>query len=234
MKTPIDRIKGQITAIHTDGTITINAHYGDLTTLIKRDYKNVTVEFHDNRKLSDKQRKMCWAMINDIADWQGASRSATARDLANYARKMDFLINELSENAESLFSLSDAPMSLVAAYQNYLIRFILEHDIPTKIPLYEYADDINDYVYQCLIHKKCAVCGKQGELHHVDAVGMGNSRKEIIHEGMECFPVCRVHHMEAHTMGNKAFFEKYHFSHGVEIDKTLCRIYKLKSKEAKA
>ncbi len=233
MKSPIDRVEGKITAIHTDGTITINAYYGDLTTLIKRDYKNVTVEFHDGRKLSDRQRKMCWAMINDIADWQGASRSATARDLANYARKMDFLINELSVNAKRLFSLSDAPMSLVAAYQNYLIRFILENDIPTKIPLYEYADDMNEYVYQCLIHKKCAICGKPSELHHVDAVGMGNNRNEIIHEGMRCFPLCRAHHTEAHTLGNKSFFEKYHFDHGIEIDKTLCKIYKLKSREGK-
>lgn len=233
MNKVIDRIEGRITAIHTDGTVTISAYYGDLTTLIKRDYKNVTVQFHDSRKVSHKQRNMCWSMISDIAEWQGSTRSQTAKDMANHARKVDFMINELGENADTLFSLSDAPMSLVAAYQSYLIRFILENDIPTKRPLYDYAEDISDYIYMCLIHKKCAVCGRPSELHHIDAVGMGRDRKEIVHEGMRCLPLCREHHSECHNKGNKDFMELYHFDEGVIIDKTLAKIYKLKAREVK-
>ena len=121
-------------------------------------------------------------------------------------------------------------MSLVASFQRFLIKFIIENDVPVKRPLLEYVDDVNDYVYHCLINKKCCICGKKADLHHVDAVGMGRDRTEIVHLGMRALPLCREHHTEAHTRGDKAFVELYHFCEGIEIDKTLCKIYKLKGK----
>ena len=69
------------------------------------------------------------------------------------------------------------------------------------------------------------------ELHHVDRVGMGRDRTDILHEGMEALPLCREHHAEAHTMPDAEFFEKYHLDGGVVLDKTLCRIYKLKHRK---
>jgi hypothetical protein len=89
------------------------------------------------------------------------------------------------------------------------------------------VDDIADYVYSCLVNKKCCVCGLHTELHHVDRVGMGRDRTEILHEGMRALPLCREHHREAHDMGEDAFQARYHLSDGIELDKTLCRIYKL-------
>ena len=222
------RVKGRIFDIRPDGTVLIAANIGQWEKLLDQKTTHVWIDPIDGRQLSDRQRKMCWAMIRDIADWQGQSSSATARDMVNYARKVDFLVSEMQDNADKLFSLSDAPMSLVAAYQTYLIRFILEHDIPTRRPMLEYADDINDYVYACLIHKKCFVCGKPADLHHVDTVGMGRDRTEIVHEGMECVPVCREHHTEAHNLGKRSFFDRYHIDRGIALDKTLCRIYKVK------
>ena len=222
------RVKGRIFDIRPDGTVLIAANIGQWEKLLDQKTTHVWIDPIDGRQLSDRQRKMCWAMIRDIADWQGQSSSATARDMVNYARKVDFLVSEMQDNADKLFSLSDAPMSLVAAYQTYLIRFILEHDIPTRRPMLEYADDINDYVYACLIHKKCFVCGKPADLHHVDTVGMGRDRTEIVHEGMECVPVCREHHTEAHNLGKRSFFDRYHIDRGIALDKTLCRIYQVK------
>jgi len=229
MKTPIDRVREKIVKAE-NGYITLVAPYDDWFTLTKRGYKEAYVELIDSRKVSDKQRRMCFALIGEIAEWQGQSRSETAKDLVNEARTLDFLINELGENADKLFSLSDAPMSLVAAYQRYLIRFVIYNGIPTKRPLYEYADDITDYIYSCLIKHKCAVCGRYADLHHIDRVGIGRDRHDIIHEGMEAIPLCREHHGEIHTTGDKTFMERYHFDGGIELDKTLCRIYKLKSK----
>lgn len=230
MKTPIDVVKGQITDIdeHT-GVVTIKAKYDDWYTLVKRGYRKCYVEMIDSRPLSDKQRRSCWALIGAIAEWQGQSRSATAKDMINEARKIDFLINELGENAERLFSLSNAPMSLVAAYQRYLVHFVIENDIPTKFSLLDMVDDISDYVYSCLINKKCAICGKHADLHHVDRVGMGQDRTDMCHEGMEALPLCREHHEEAHSMPDSEFFNLYHLDGGITLDKTLCRIYKLKS-----
>ena len=93
-----------------------------------------------------------------------------------------------------------------------------------------YVDDIQDYVYSCLVNKKCAVCGKPADLHHIDHVGTGRDRDEIIHEGMEAMPLCREHYTEAHTIGQKTFEDKYHFDGGIILDKTLCRIYGLKAR----
>lgn len=234
MKTPVDTVVGTIVDVDERGTMTIKAHYDDWPTLVKRGYRECRIELIDSRPLSGKQRRMCWAMIGEIAEWQGDMRSATGRALArefvNDARKLDFLISELGENADKLFSLSNAPMSLVAAYQRYLVRFIVSNDIPTKKPMLEYVDDVADYVYSCLINKRCCICGRVADLHHVERVGMGRSRTEICHEGMEVLPLCREHHTEAHTMPDDAFFERYHLDKGVQLDKTLCRLYGLKSK----
>ena len=229
MKTPIDRAKGKIIDVKP-GTVTVSVPYDDWLTLTKREYKECWVQFIDDRKLSDKQRKMCWALIGEIAEWQGQSRSETQKDLVMEARKLDFMINELGEDAELLFSMSDAPMSLVAAFQRYLIHFVVYNGIPTKRPLIEYADDTADYIYACLINKKCAVCGRKADLHHVDRVGMGRDRQDIVHAGMEVLPLCREHHTEIHTKGDTAFCELYHIDDGIKLDKTLCRIYKLKAK----
>lgn len=234
MKTPVDTVVGTIVDVDERGTMTIKAHYDDWPTLVKRGYRECRIELIDSRPLSSKQRRMCWAMIGEIADWQGDMRSATGRALArefvNDARKLDFLISELGENADKLFSLSNASMSLVAAYQRYLVRFIVSNDIPTKKPMLEYVDDVADYVYSCLINKRCCVCGRAADLHHVERVGMGRSRTGICHEGMEVLPLCREHHTEAHTMPDDAFFERYHLDKGIQLDKTLCRLYGLKSR----
>lgn len=227
MKTPVDVVTGRIVDIdERTGEVTIKAHYDDWHTLVKRQYRECWVEMKDARPLSDKQRKMCHALMNEIADWSGSERSIMKEQL-----KLDFIVGELGEAAERLFSLSNAPMSLVAAFLRFLVHLVLEYDIPTKKPMLEYVDDIRDYVYSCLMNKKCCICGAPAELHHVERVGMGRNREEIIHEGMEALPLCRGHHTEAHTMPDQEFFDKYHLDGGILLDKTLCRLYRLKARK---
>lgn len=168
---------------------------------------------------------MCYALLREIAAYTGDSEQQT-KELF----KIKFLADELVETGETIFSLSNAPMSLVCAFQRYLIRFILDWDVPCSIPLLKYVDDIDDYVYGCMVNKKCCVCGKPAELHHVDRVGMGRNRDEIVHEGMEALPLCREHHNEIHRVGEGVFLPHYHLNGGVILDKTLCRIYGLKAK----
>ena len=179
----------------------------------------------DSRPLSDKQRKACYALMREIADYTGYGTEATKELM-----KLKFLADQVEDLNETIFSLSNAPMSLVCAFQRYLVRFILDWDIPCRFPLINFVDDIQDYVYSCLVNKKCAVCGKPADLHHIDHVGTGRDRDEIIHEGMEAMPLCREHHTEAHTIGQKTFEDKYHFDGGIILDKTLCRIYGLKAR----
>lgn len=226
MKTAMDVVKGQIVDIDEHGIVTIKCFYDDWFTMTKRGYKDCLVQMIDSRPLSDKQRRACYALIGEIADYVGEGKDRTKEYM-----KLKFLADDFGETADKIFSLSNAPMSLVCAFQKYLVSFILQWDIPCHFPLLKFVDDIPDYVYSCLINRKCCVCGSRAELHHVDRVGMGRNRDEIIHEGMEAMPLCRTHHAECHTMGQKEFDEKYHLEGGVPLDRTLCKIYNLKKKQ---
>lgn len=227
MKSPTETIKGRIVGYDEKrGELLIRAPYDDWLTMTKREYKNCLVQPIDNRPLSEKQRKACYALLREIADYTGEGVEPTKELM-----KLKFLVENVEDLGDEIFSLSNAPMSLVCAFQRYLVRFILDWDIPCSFPLLNYVDDIADYVYSCMVNKKCAICGRPADLHHVDRVGMGRDREEIIHEGMEALPLCREHHTEAHTMPDAEFFEKYHLTGGIILDKTLCRIYKLKHKK---
>lgn len=88
------------------------------------------------------------------------------------------------------------------------------------------TDDISAALYSALKHKRCVLCGRDGEIHHVDAIGMGRNRLEIIHLGMRVICLCREHHSEAHQIGQKTFDEKYHV-YGIKADGDICRIWGL-------
>lgn len=226
MKGPVDTITGRIEEYdERRGELTIRAPYSDWPTMVKRGYKECLVQLIDSRTLSDKQRRACYALIGAISDHTGVGKDPTKEWL-----KIKFILEDLEGTADQIFSLSNAPMSLVCAFQRFLVRFILDWDIPTKFSLLDMVDDVPDYIYACLISKKCVVCGRPAELHHVDRVGMGRDRTDILHEGLEALPLCRGHHTEAHMIPDSEFFEKYLLPGGIELDRTLCRIWKLKSR----
>ena len=227
MKTPVDVTKGRIVGYDEKrGELLIRAPYADWFTLTKREYKECLVQPIDGRSLSDQQRKMCYALLREISEYTGQGM-----DSAKEWMKIKFLAEDLEQTADKIFSLSNAPMSLVCAFQRFLIRFILEWDIPCRFSLLEYVDDVADYIYSCLVTKKCCICGAPTDLHHIDRVGMGRNRNDMIHEGLEVLPLCREHHQEAHTMPDAEFFERYHIPGGVVMDKTLCRLYGLKKRK---
>ncbi|WP_373244295.1 putative HNHc nuclease [Megamonas funiformis] len=97
------------------------------------------------------------------------------------------------------------------------------------LPLYELCEDIPKYVWACLMKKRCAVCGKKAELHHVDAIGAGRNRKEIPQIGMQVLPLCRVHHNEIHNIGKLTFLKKY-ILQSIALTKDIAKIYKLTKK----
>lgn len=215
-------LKGKVVGLSEDGTATIKAQV-PLAQFLHREVKEVYVDMIDSRPLSDKQRRMCYALVKAIADWSGSGSEEVKE-----AFKLDFWAERVDTLSDKIFSLSNAPMSLVAEFQRFLVAFILTHDVPTKRPLREYVDDIEAYTYLCLVRRKCAVCGRCAELHHIDAVGMGNDRTEAQHEGREVMSLCREHHMELHTVGKAEFMAKYHLDGGVPCDKTIMKIYGLR------
>lgn len=215
-------LKGKVVGLSEGGTATIKAQV-PLAQFLHREVKEVYVDMIDSRPLSDEQRRMCYALVNAIADWSGSGTEEVKE-----AFKLDFWAERVDTLSDKIFSLSNAPMSLVAEFQRFLVAFILTHDVPTKRPLREYVDDIEAYTYLCLVRRKCAVCGRGAELHHIDAVGMGNDRTEVRHEGREVMSLCREHHTELHTVGKAEFMAKYHLDGGVPCDKTIMKIYGLR------
>lgn len=204
--------------------MTIRVKYTDVATFIRREYHEVEVRPKDSRPLSDKQRRSCYAMIREISEWMGEDTTETKEFM-----KYEFMAGEMLEMADS-FSLANAPMSLVAGFQSFLARFIVRNDIPTKISMLDYVDDIDDFVYACLASKKCCICGKSADLHHCTTVGSQGARDTLNHIGQIVLPLCREHHQEAHLKGLETF-ETFHHVHGVPADKTICKLYKLNMKE---
>ena len=226
-KQVIEQITGRIVDYNEKtGELTIKAVYPDFLTLTRREYDKVSLILHDSRPISGKQRRSCYAMIGEISDWSGMEKE----EIKEYT-KLSFWTTELWQTADTLFSLSDAPMSVVAAFQSWLARFIVANNVPTKRPMLDYVSDTNDYLYTCLKHKKCCICGRRADLHHVDRIGMGRDRTYVVHEGLEVLPLCREHHTQAHTMPDSEFFALYHIDGGIVLDKTLCKIYGLKTRK---
>lgn len=215
-------LKGKIIDLKEDGTAIIACKV-DIGKFIHRQIKEAYIDLIDSRPLSDKQRRMCYALINAIAEWSGSSQESVKQ-----AFKMEFWAGRIDTLADKIFSLANAPMSLVAEFQKFLIDFIIENDVPLKFPLRDYVDDIEHYTYMCLVHKKCAVCGKRADLHHIDAIGMGNDRNEVQHLGREVLSLCREHHTEIHAIGKADFMAKYHLNGGITADRTILKIYGLR------
>lgn len=223
MRGPVDVVRGRIVDYDpTTSEVIIRAKYEDLYTYIKRGYKDCNIQMIDSRTISDKQRRCCYSLLRAISEYTGAGMAAT-----KVWAKRRFAEDELHQ-PDMDFSLADAPMSLVAAFQAFLIRTIVEQEVPCDFPLLRYVDDVPDYLYACTLKKVCCICGKPSDLHHVDAVGAGNDREDIIHEGLRVLPLCREHHMEAHQIGKYTFRDKYHLTDGVVLDKALCQLYGLK------
>ena len=214
-------ISGKIVAWER-GYITIRAPYDNVERFIRREYEEVEIGLKDGRTITPQQRRKAFALIGEIAEYVGDNTEDVKEE-----RKHDFLREHAEGLEKEMFSLSNCSVTRAREFIEYLIKFILRHDIPTHVPLAELADDVDQYVYSCLIYKKCAACGAKAELHHVDTVGMGNNRNKVEHLGRRCLPLCRKHHEEAHQMGDEAFAKYHHLNFGI-IDERIIKVYHLK------
>ena len=183
----------------------------------------VGVELVDKRHISADQRKKAYVLISYIAAWWGYTPLEAMKEML----KLMF-IGE-AETLRRTFSLSDCDMTTARLFITYLIDFCILHGVDVGEPLYQLSEDIPRYVWACLMNKRCAVCGRKAELHHVDAVGMGRNRKEICHIGMRALPLCRGHHTEIHAVGQEDFLRRY-IIEPVRIDERIAKVYRLKAR----
>jgi hypothetical protein len=202
----------------------------DIERAILRKYNDVDVGFNDGRRISNIQRRKCFSIIGEIAEYVEGYRTVQTIEDTKEMLKMGFVFHRLQAMERKMFSLSDVSMSTASEFIDFLIQFCVKNDIPMRISPLEYCEDIAKYIYACLVNKRCCICGKPADLHHVDTIGMGNDRDNVVHIGRDALPLCREHHTELHKKGNKYFIETYHLQ-PVKIDKTIAKIYKLNTKE---
>lgn len=216
-------VTGRIVETRQDG-FTVAVAYNNIDRMLTRQYDEVQIGLQDSRSITPDQRRKAYALMGEIAAYTGYTPEE-----AKLTLKHEFVQKHMEALQKELFSLSDCDMTTAREFISYLIDFCLTFNVPTHQPLADLCDDVERYVYACLMHKRCAVCGHKAELHHVDRIGMGNDRTKVIHIGRRCLPLCRVHHAEVDQIGDDALCGKYHIA-PVLIDSRVVKTYKLHTK----
>lgn len=205
------------------GLLTITAEYDNVMDVARKQYRECEIRLDDGRTITAVQRRKARALVADICNWAGYEVKSEADNIHQILKAY-----MCADWGYEDFSLSNTDITTAKEYINYLIEFCLKNDVTCLDSLLNRTDDINAYLYACLFYGKCAICGRRGEVHHWQSVGMGRNREMIIHEGMLAIDLCRAHHTEAHTVGPRDFEEKYHV-YGIKLDKILCKKRGLKA-----
>jgi len=220
-------VGGKIIRMDEDGSVLICAGLPSIDRAALRKYDKVLVGLPDGRRISPEQRRKCYAMLNEISEWSGELPERMKQIM-----KIDFCVNRLQAIGSKMFSLSDVDVTTAREFIDYLINFMLENGVPSRVPLYELCDDVRRYVYACLMNKACAVCGRKADVHHLSGSRAGHGGlawREKDQTGAKVLPLCREHHRIIHD-GEKEFLEKYHLE-GIQMTKEIARLYKAKMKD---
>lgn len=178
---------------------------GDI--LHEKEIRTAEMRFDDGRHISAEQRKKAYATLNDIAKYTGY----LPEELKEWMKYL-----HISRTGGEYFSLSNCSMDTAREFINTIIEYALENGVELSELGIERTDDIGRYLYYCIKHKKCCVCGRNGEIHHVDTIGMGNDRNKVDDSNYRKMCLCRLHHSMYHQRGMEAF-EKMYKVYGIVI-----------------
>lgn len=168
--------------------------------LAEKHIKNAEMRFDDGRTISAEQRKKAYATIKDISAYTGYLPEEQKEWL-----KYLYIV----KTGGNYISLSDCSMDEAREFINVILEYALQNGVPLEEDGVNRTDDIGRYLYFCIKHKKCAICGLDGEIHHEDAIGMGNDRKTVDDSNYKKICLCRKHHTIAHQMGKERFQKSY-------------------------
>ena len=176
--------------------------------LVDKHIKKAEMRFDDGRSISADQRKMAYATIRDIADFTGYLPEEQ-KEWLKYLY--------VAKTGKEYISLSDCSMDEAREFINVILEYALENGVQLTEQAINRTDDIGRYLYFCIKHRKCAVCGIQGEIHHEDAIGMGNNRKTLDDSNYKKICLCRTHHTIAHQLGIERFQKSYKV-YGIKVE----------------
>ena len=107
----------------------------------------VTVCWSDARTISPDQRRKAYALMGEIAAWSGSSPEEVKA-----AMKVDFRQRAFGGLQQGLISLSDCTMTEARGFISMLIDFMLEMDVSSKVPLWDYNDDVAARYIASVLH----------------------------------------------------------------------------------
>ncbi len=168
--------------------------------LSKKKIRQAEIRFDDGRHISAEQRKKAYATIRDIAVFTGYLPEEQ-KEWLKYLH--------ISKTGCDYFSLSECTMDTAREFINTILEYAIEMGVPLSEEAVNRTDDIGRYLYFCLAHRRCAVCGSFGEIHHEDAIGMGNDRRTLDDSKHKKICLCRLHHTIAHQKGLESFRKSY-------------------------
>ena len=163
--------------------------------------QNIILYLDDGKTITEQQRKKIYATLRDISFYTGYLPEEAKQQMKFY---------HIERTGCEYFSLADCSIETARDFINTLIDFCLQNGVPVQDSLILRTDDIGTYLYQCLKYRKCCICGKQGEIHHWDAIGMGNDRRTYDDTKNRKMCLCRTHHTIAHQKGVIDFQRDYH------------------------
>lgn len=190
--------------------------------------------------ITPEQRRKVFALMRDITAYISGTCERNEIRSTLRAMQLNYLIDVADSEAVrfaltdnycrlqgiDLFSLSPsnencASKELASDFIDWLVNLCVENAIPCMDTLLNRCEDIERYIYACILHKRCAICGRKADIHEVETVGMGRNRRKIGHVGQLVEPLCRGHHDECGRIGQKSFDELYHMQ-AIRLDDKLC------------
>lgn len=192
----IKRISGNEITFDLDERVDVS----ELSRLSDGDFPTADVVFSDQRVISPEQRKKAWALLNDISRHTGYHPVDAEGWMKAYF---------MADTGSDYFSLSNCSVTTAREFISYLIEFCFQWNIGFKGKGLEMADDVRKYLWLCIKHRKCALCGQKADVHHIDAIGAGRDRREYDHTQSHLIALCRKHHNQAHQMGQRTFEERF-------------------------
>lgn len=211
------RVRGKILSVDND-VITVRVCADAQTWCIDHNAKTVEVRLDDGRTITAEQRRKIYATMRDIAEWSGDMPDAI---------KAYFKWSFCGDSEHEDFSLSDVDRETASEFLTYLIDFCIQNGVPCSDPLWDRCEDIERYMYACVMTRTCCITGKKNaQIHHYDRVGM-RSRDNICHVGMRVVPLSADLHTMVHYSGGEDEFYKQHHIEPIALTEKMCEFLKL-------
>ena len=164
---------------------------------------DVNIEIQDGKKITVKQRKKIFALVNDIEGHTGQPRDWLRLMFQDYV--------SLLKGYSKRLSLSDCTRKQAGELIDVITLWIFENDIPLNYKTSNLMKSDNYFIYMCVKNRICTICGeKNAQLAHYHAVGRGRNRRKIDHTDNKVLALCYKHHQIQHNMGIRSFNEYYH------------------------